>query len=190
MKQNYFMRFLILASVLLMTITSCALKTDQKLSVENLLEYSIKIEKGIFSPKQVAFGMTIDEILQEKNFGPNDISEDAELGKRIIQTVDIAGLSDKMTIIYWFHEDKLTTVEYILAASDREKATVCNSLYEQAKKQLPTPSVNSLEDVKKGKNTVTWWDKEQNSISISYPTTADSESNIISVSISMAKESK
>ena len=190
MKQNYFIRFLILAFVLLMTMTACALKKDNNLSVDYLLEYSIEIEKGIFSPKQVAFDMTIDEVLKAKSLGTEAVSEDDKLGKRIIQTVDIVGLSDKMTIIYWFHEDKLTTVEYILAASDREKATVCNSLYEQAKKQLPTPSVNSLEDVKKGKNTVTWWDKEQNSISISYPTTADSESNIISVSISMAKESK
>lgn len=190
MKRNYFMRFLILASVLLMTITSCALKKDQNLSVDHLLEYSIEIEKGIFSPKQVAFGMTIDEILQEKNFGPNDISEDAELGKRIIQTVDIAGLSDKMTIIYWFHEDKLTTVEYILAASDKEKAIVCNSLYEQAKKQLPTPSVNSLEDVKKGTNPVTWWDKEQNHISVSFPITSNDEPNAIILSIGMADVGK
>ena len=187
MKQNYFMRFLILASVLLMTITSCALKTDQKLSVENLLEYSIEIKKGIFSPKQVTFGMNIDEVLQAKSLGTEAVSEDDKLGKRIIQTIDITGLSDKMTVIYWFNEEQLTSVEYVLATSDKEKVTVCNSLYEQAKKQLPTPTVNHLEDLKKGKNTVLWIDKEQNSISVSFPTTMNDEPNAIILSIGVAK---
>lgn len=180
-----------LAPILLMINTSCVGRQDeQALNINNLLEYGIEINNDIFAPTQVEFGMTIDEVLKAKSLDSKAYSEDEVLGKRIIQTVNIANLSDEMTVIYTFDKGKLVFVEYVIAASDAEKTTVCNSLYTQLTKKLPTPAMNTLEDVKKGKNTVLWIDKEKNSISVSFPITLNDEPNAIILSIGVADISK
>ena len=160
------------------------------LDINNLLEYSIDITDNVFSPKQVKFHMTVDEVLQIKALNSDAVSEDGPSGKQIINNVNVANLSHEMTELYTFHKDKLVSVAYTIAANDTEKTTICNSLYEQASKQLPAPTGNTLEDIKAGKNTVFWLDQEQNSIALSFPMTQDGEPNAIILSIDVSKTNK
>ena len=193
MKRNYFIKFLTLISALIMLFTACGSTNDdvnKALDIENLLEYSIDTSDSTYSPKQVEFYMTVDEVLKTKALNSNAVSEDEALGKRIINTVNVTDLSEAMTEVYSFSEEKLVSAAYIIAASDTEKVTICNSLYEQASKQLPAPAGNTLEDIKAGKNTVFWLDQEGNCITLSFPMTQDGEPNAIILSIDVSRTNK
>ena len=193
MRKNYVIKFLTLISVFLMLFTVCGCTNNninETLDINNLLEYSIDITNNVFAPKQVRFHMTKDEVIQAKALNSEAISEDEALGKRIINTIGVTNLSEEMTEVYTFSEDKLVSVAYIIAASDTEKVAICNSLYEQATSQLPAPVSSNLDDIQTGKNTILWLDQEQNSITLSFPTTQDNEPNAIILSIDVSKTSK
>lgn len=110
MNKNYFIIFLTLISALIMLFTACGSINDdvnKALDIDNLLEYSIETSDSTYSPKQVEFYMTVYEVLQAKGLNSDAVSEDESLGKRIINTVNVSNLSEAMTEVYSFSEDKL-----------------------------------------------------------------------------------
>lgn len=188
MRRNKSIGLLISISLLLMAFTSCRATNDKKeLDLNKLLEYGITITNNVFSPRQVQFYMTVDEVLQAKSLDYKAVSEDDILGKRIINKVSVTDLSDEMTEVYNFSEEQLISVEYIIAASDSEQEEICNILYEEAKEQMPTPATDNLEDIKDGKKMILWLDEKQNSIILSFPTTNDDEPNAIILGIYVSK---
>ena len=190
MSRNKSIGLLISISLLLMAFTSCGSTNDkEELNLNNLLEYGINITNNVFSPGQVDFYMTVDEIVQAKSLdykadSKNDISD-----KRIINTVNVKDLSDEMTEVYNFSEGHLISVEYIIAASDSEQEKICNILYEQAKEHMPAPATDNLEDIKEGKDMILWLDENQNRITLSFPMTNDNEPNAIILGIYVSKNS-
>ena len=116
--------------------------------------------------------------------------EDGTSDKIIINVVNVSNLCQAMTEQYLFVEDKLVAVEYRVAVNDAEKIMICNSLYEQAKAQLTTPTGNTLEDIKDGKHEVFWLDQEENRITLSFPKTAEGEPNAIFLKINVSRTNK
>lgn len=177
-------------SVLMATVTSCgASDREEGLDVNNLLEYGVTITDGMFSPAQVTFYMTVDEVLKAKELDPSTVSEDEILGWRIVNTVPVTNLSDEMTEVYNFSEGQLISVEYIIATDDDEQEEICNSLYEQAGERMPAPVTDNLEDIKNGQEMVLWLDEKQNSVILSFPKTNDDEPNAIILGVYVSKNS-
>ena len=188
MRRTKSIGLLISISLLLMAFTSCRSTNEkEELDLNNLFEYGISITNNVFSPGQVDFYMTVDEVLQAKSLDYSAVSEDDISSKKIINNVNVTDLSHEMTEVYNFYEGQLMSVRYIILASDSEQEKIRNILYEQAKEQMPAPTTDNLEDIKEGNTTIQWWDEKQNRIDISFPITNDDELNAIILGICVLK---
>ena len=188
MRRTKSIGLLISISLLLMAFTSCRSTNEkEELDLNNLFEYGISITNNVFSPGQVDFYMTVDEVLQAKSLDYSAVSEDDISSKKIINNVNVTDLSHEMTEVYNFYEGQLMSVRYIILASDSEQERIRNILYEQAKEQMPAPATDNLEDIKEGNTTIQWWDEKQNRIDISFPITNDDELNAIILGICVLK---
>jgi len=135
----------------------------------NLFQYAVEMEDEVFSPKEVKFFMSIEEVLQAAGLNEDAVSEWVG-GKRILTNINIAGFPDDIMKIYTFSDDidnRLITVEYRITVDEAEAADLYNLLYEQAGSTMPVPIVNTIEGIKNGEE-VAWEDKEQNYVRLTF----------------------
>ena len=129
----------------------------------NLFQYAIEIEDGVFSPREVDFFMSTEEVLQATGLNEYTVF-DKDGGKLIRANTNISGFSDNIIMDYVFDDaigNLLVTIRYVFEVDEAEAADIYNLLYEQAVSVMPEASGNTIEGIKDGID-VSWEDKEQN----------------------------
>jgi len=184
MKKTHMIAALSLMSVLILFCISCGQSgASDQAGTDSLFEYAVNITDGLFSPGHAQFLMSAEELAEANHIDTSQVSEGGQEGERIVNKVKLEGLSGELTEIYNFDENKLMSVEYVIAAEESEYGELCNTLYEQAKAWMPAPSTDNLEEIKEGKNTVMWFDEEQNSVVLSFPMTKADEPRAIILAV-------
>lgn len=171
-----------------------ALKTDLMKSdetadspeTENLFQYALEIEDGVFAPRQVKFFTSMEEILQA-----NDLDQDAVIDRDGTKTVRtdtrINGFPYDAYAVFHFDEnigDLLYQVRYLILVDEADAADIYDLLYEQAASTMPEASGNTIEGIKDGIG-ASWEDKKLNQVGLSIDTYSarDDDSVIISLDI-------
>lgn len=147
-----------------------------------LFAYAVSVEDGSFSPKDVPFGASAEEVLEAKGLTEDALEDDfGENSKRIRNQISIEGLSDEITEIYQFEENRLITVMYVISVEQSEFEQSCELLQQQAAEHLPDELRLTAEAQRLEQNaTIIWEDENQNTIYLSSPAAdADGKRTII-----------
>ena len=179
---------IVISSTLLLLVLLASMVWRSNKKEDDIWGYAVDVSNDTFSPAQFKFGTTIDEVLKRKGLTQAAIEQSYMSEPRIISSISISGWSEEITEICKFHNDKLVTVQYILAVLKEEKESACNILYEQAKKYMPIPMSENLEEIKVGSNTVMWQDQQGNYVRLEFPMTNEKEKDAIVLSINVSKE--
>ena len=164
MHSNYVLKrwFIVLLATLF--LCSCGESTTGSEETSNLFEYALEIEDGVFSPRQVDFFMSAEEVLQSAGLEEYTVIE-KDGGDLIRTSVNINGFPAPFVLDYVFSDaigTRLTGVQYHLSIVNKEDAdSVYSLLYEQAVSTMPEASGNTIEGIKDGIG-ASWEDKEQN----------------------------
>ncbi len=181
MKRNSVLRNLAASLLAFVLLCSCSGNAPDLSNTANLFQYAVEMEEEVFVPQGVEFFMSVEEVLQATGLKEDAVSEEAS-GKRISAAVNISGFPDDILTIYHFSDDQLVTVEYIITVDDTEAVNLYNLLYEQAISAMPTPTANTMEGIKEGKE-VAWEDQNQNYVRLSFPGTADTDTKVVILGI-------
>lgn len=164
--------FSMLMILLCTPLLSCGKRevSDNK-SGGNLFTYAVTVEDGSFSPKDVPFGATAEKVLEVKGLTADAVEDDLEeRSKRIRNQIGIEGLSDEITEIYQFEENRLITVMYVILVEQSEFEQCCELLQQQAAEHMPDELRLTAGDQRLEQNaTIIWKDKNQNTIYLSSP---------------------
>lgn len=159
---------------------------DSPAETENLFQYALEIEDGVFAPRQVEFFTSMEEILRE-----NGLYEDAVIDREGTKTVRtdtrINGFPYDAYAMYDFDKnigDLLYQVRYFILVDEADAADIYHLLYEQAVSTMPEASGNSIEGIKGGVG-ASWKDTKRNHVGLSIDTFSarDEGSVIISLDI-------
>lgn len=170
-------------SIFLFACSSQSSKNDS-----NLFQYAVKSSDSTLSPKNVTFGMTMEEVQKAAKTSESNI--DTTLGEdqpRIIKSISISGLSDDIQEIYSFQDDKLVSVEYTIKVSESEFEKALQTLNTQAA-ALPADWLMGENHILDGKTT-SWEDTQKNTVTLSFPETNTSGERVILLGLYMAKGS-
>lgn len=165
-------------------LIACSSQSSQNES--NIFLYAVDFSNSILSPRNVKFGMSMEEVLQTTQFPEDDV--DTSLGEeypRIIHSISISGLSDDIQEIFSFQEDKLVSAEYAIRVSESEFQTTLQTLAHQAI-ELPEDLLVGENQILEGKTT-RWEDEQKNNLILSFPETDTSEERVIFLGMYMAK---
>ena len=166
MDKNSVLKSLLIALLAVVFLCSCGESTTGSEETSNLFEYALEIEDGVFSPRQVDFFMSAEEVLQSAGLEEYTVIE-KDGGKRIRTSVNIDGFPAPFVLDYVFSDaigTRLTGVQYHLSIVNKEDAdSVYSLLYEQAVSTMPEASGNTIEGISEGID-VAWEDKEQNNV--------------------------
>ena len=163
MHSNYVLKrwFIVLLATLF--LCSCGESTTGSEETSNLFEYALEIEDGVFSPRQVDFFMSAEEVLQSAGLEEYTVIE-KDGGNLIRTSVNINGFPNEITIDYVISEDvnnRITGIQYWTLVDEADAGGVYTLLYEQAVSTMPEASGNTIEGIKDGIG-ASWEDKEQN----------------------------
>mgnify|MGYP007098673937 CR=1 FL=1 len=189
MDKNSVLKSFLIALLAVVLLCSCGESTTGSMETSNLFEYALEIEDGVFSPSQVDFFMSVEEVLQSAGLEEYTVIE-KDGGDLIKTSVNIAGFSNDITMYYVFDDaigNLLCGVRYYLEIVDEaDAAEVYDLLYEQAVSAMPDAPGNAIEGIKDGKD-VAWEDKEQNYVWLTFFHNKNSgsgtESDIITLQI-------
>lgn len=192
-KKHIFKRlFMVLFTVAF--LCSCGENASDSSETTNLFQYALKIEDGIFSPRQADFFMSVEEVLQAAGLNEDAVFEKEDT-KSIRTDANIDGFPYDVQAVYDFNKgigDLLIRVRYLIVVDEAEAADVCNLLYEQAVSTMPEASGNTIEGIKDGTD-VQWIDEQQNyvvlTIDKAYSASAD-HSMLISLDTSVTMSAK
>lgn len=148
----------------------------------NLFVYAFSVEEGSCSPKETPFGATAEEVLEVKGLTADAVEDDLGANsKRIRNQIGIEGLSDEITEIYQFEENRLIKVMYVILVEQSEFEQSCELLQQQAAEHMPDELRLTAGDQRLEQNaTIIWEDKNQNTMYLSSPTAeADGKETII-----------
>lgn len=180
-------------------------KTDMSDSSDttNLFQYALEIKDGVFSPREVDFFMSMEEVLQATGLNEYTFIEMEEVipaiglkeytviekdgGKLIRTNVNIFGFPNNITIDYGISDavgSLLTGVGYVTVVDEAEAADIYNLLYEQAVSTMPEASGNTIEGIKDGID-VSWEDKEQNYVRLTFDKYSSRDDNLIIIHLSI-----
>ena len=154
----------------------------------NLFTYAIDISDGVFSPKNVEFNMTVDEVLRAMKLSEDDVNRE-ESYPRIIHTIAIPGLSDNIQEIFNFDklnsdEDKLVSVEYFISVSEEDLEKTAQTLGKQADAVMPPEFLMNEENgIARGFKT-SWEDEQKNYVFVSF---TYSENPAITLQLTMTR---
>lgn len=170
MHRNPVLTRLLAVLLIVVCLCSCGENTTESAETSNLFEYALEIEDGVFSPRQVDFFMSAEEVLRAAGLEEYTVIE-KDGGDLIKTSVNIAGFSSDITMYYVFDDaigNLLCGVRYYLKIVDETAtADVYDLLYEQAVSAMPDAPGNAIEGIKSGKD-VAWEDKEQNYVWLTF----------------------
>lgn len=152
----------------------------------NLFQYALEIKDGVFSPREVDFFMSMEEVLQATGLNEYTVIE-KDGGKLIRTNVNVFGFPNNITIDYGISDavgSLLTGVGYVTVVDEAEAADIYNLLYEQAVSTMPEASGNTIEGIKDGID-VSWEDKEQNYVRLTFDKYSSRDDNLIIIHLSI-----
>lgn len=174
--------FLVICCCLCLFLSACSPQSSK--SDGNIFQYAIDLSGSTFSPKNVDFNMTIDEVLQATKTTEADIDkEQGEDNPRIIHTIAISGLSDSIREVFSFQDDKLVSVVYFITVSEAQLEKTLQTLDEQAA-VMPEDLLQTEGSIQEGKAT-RWEDAQKNYVILSYATTNTPDERVIMLGIHM-----
>lgn len=168
------MLYLILICIFSMIFSSCA--SAIKNVENNIFQYAI--EKNRLLPKQADYSMSIEEVLEAKGLNEKDIEQEDEKNSRIINPIQINGLSENIKEVFYFYEGKLVTVLYAIVIEKSKFEEVCKRLDKQAEDFLSSDMKTTIGKIQ-NEELVIWEDNDGNTVVVSFPTTNDTETRVV-----------
>lgn len=150
-------------------LCSCNKVTADSPETSNLFQYALEIEDGVFSPREVDFFMSVEEVLQATGLNEDTVIE-RENGKVIRTNINIPGFPYDTQVSYGFADntgEPLMSISYHIIVDEAAESGIYDLLYEQAVSFMPEAFGNTIEGIKDGIG-VSWEDKEQNYVWLSF----------------------
>jgi len=194
-------KVIVLSVVILVLIGIFILFSNKNEEVDNIFSYTVKVTDGKFSPTNMDFFITKEELLKTLNSKRKAWFEDkGRLGKYVYSEFELEGLSNKVLescVIEEVNagEEIFLSVSYHMTVTPEEKESFCSSLYQQAKEYMPktlSDDPNSLELIKhcEEQMNIIWKGDDNSYVYLSVPATPDIDGDVIILQITSPKEPK